>query len=430
MSIASLALVLVLAPGAGPDPSTLVARLGASRYAEREAAADALEALGRDALEALRAARADRDAEVQVRAEALLERIENGLLTRPTLVRLDVRDRPLSEVLREVGEQTGVALVLHGLAAEEPRVTLRAPEPLPFWKAMDKLGLVGLWGRDPQSGRPREARPVLHLAPRRDPAAPACDGGPFRVDLRGLYGGRGSYTLKLSVMAEPRLRIAPDGRPARLIEAVDDRGQTYTAAGDWRCDLQLPSMAGLGDAPSPQVSVLGRLTGPSRPGRTLKRLRGAVPVAVAARKLEPVVIPLNAPAKGAAKKLFSNDEYTAVVGALRDSPDGQSSILDLVVMPHKAPEPDPFPMRGRRRFDPRFYGIEQWLQEQVEVVDARGRPLNYGIPPRRFPDRDAMRVGLIIEPKDAAVPPAEVRYHDTIRTTTEVEFELTDIPLP
>src|SRR5690348_11567137 len=82
---------------AGPDPATLVERLGAPRYAEREEAAKALERSGAAAVPALRAARKARDPEVRARAAALLERIESGLMVRPTTVRLDYRDRPLNE---------------------------------------------------------------------------------------------------------------------------------------------------------------------------------------------------------------------------------------------------------------------------------------------------------------------------------------------
>ena len=57
------------------DPSALVGQLGAARYADREAAAGALERLGRAALPALRAARDHRDPEV--RSPGLRARAEN-----------------------------------------------------------------------------------------------------------------------------------------------------------------------------------------------------------------------------------------------------------------------------------------------------------------------------------------------------------------
>src|SRR5436305_12388948 len=130
-----LLLALALSPEAGPDaePAALVERLGSARYADRERAARDLEARGRAALPALRAARGARDPEVRARAAALVERIESGLLTRPTLVRLDYRDRPLADVARDLSEQTGmtVAYATDLNPDSARRVTLREPDPLP-----------------------------------------------------------------------------------------------------------------------------------------------------------------------------------------------------------------------------------------------------------------------------------------------------------
>src|SRR4051812_47892529 len=113
MTVANLLLAVAMglgpttpAPGLGPD--ALIARLGSPRYADREAATAALRRLGPAALPALRSARSARDAEVRARAAALLERVESELMVRPTLVRLDYRDRPLAEVVKDLGRQTGI----------------------------------------------------------------------------------------------------------------------------------------------------------------------------------------------------------------------------------------------------------------------------------------------------------------------------------
>src|SRR4051812_11580173 len=102
---AFLAFAVLTAQVPASDPSALVAQLGSARYARREAAASALEKLGRQALPALRSARDVKDPEIRSRASALITRIEGGLLTKPTLVTLDYRDRPLGEVIRSIGDQ-------------------------------------------------------------------------------------------------------------------------------------------------------------------------------------------------------------------------------------------------------------------------------------------------------------------------------------
>ena len=68
------------------------------------------------------------------------------LLTQPTLVTLNFQDRPLPDVLKAIGDQSGVRL--NPLPETDPsltnrRVTLQSPGPLPFWKAIDRLCEAG-----------------------------------------------------------------------------------------------------------------------------------------------------------------------------------------------------------------------------------------------------------------------------------------------
>jgi hypothetical protein len=92
---ANLALIVLIGQVPSAESAVLVDRLGSPRYAEREAAADDLERLGRQAIPALRAARDARDLEIRTRALALVNKIEGALLTQPTLVTLDFEDQPL-----------------------------------------------------------------------------------------------------------------------------------------------------------------------------------------------------------------------------------------------------------------------------------------------------------------------------------------------
>src|SRR5262249_30564213 len=129
-------------PGRAPDPAALVERLGAPRYAEREAAAAALERAGAAAVPALRAGRRARDPEVRARAAALLERVESALMVRPTAVRLDYRDRPLTDVVADLATQCGMPVLLDPENAQEwsrRRVSLREDGPVTFWRALDRL---------------------------------------------------------------------------------------------------------------------------------------------------------------------------------------------------------------------------------------------------------------------------------------------------
>src|SRR5207248_175865 len=133
----------------------------------------------------------------------LLERIEGRMLTQPTLVRLEIDDRPLAEAVRALADQVGAPLALGGDdAAEEGarRITARAAEPIPFWRALDRLGLTGGWGLEYRPAPFREDRTAPFPVLRRDiPTIRICDRGPFRVVLRGPGEGGGRPARDLIV---------------------------------------------------------------------------------------------------------------------------------------------------------------------------------------------------------------------------------------
>src|SRR5690348_1215963 len=91
--------LLTMALAISPDAAALVARLGSGTFAERAESARRLEAMGRAALPALEAALRSPDAEVRSRVLSVWERIQRGLMARPTMIRLEGGGRPLTEVL-------------------------------------------------------------------------------------------------------------------------------------------------------------------------------------------------------------------------------------------------------------------------------------------------------------------------------------------
>ncbi len=96
-------------------------------YAEREAASEALERLGRSALPVLRAARDSRDLEIRNRAHDLIQKIEGALLTQPSKVKLDFENKPLVEVMRSLSQQTGFKVALY--PGESSQVEVPAGDP-------------------------------------------------------------------------------------------------------------------------------------------------------------------------------------------------------------------------------------------------------------------------------------------------------------
>ena len=119
-------LTIVLASAYADDPSdavTLIGRLGAESFDDRVAAYKALERLGGEALPALRAAADTSDMRVRSRVRALIEsigrQVEADRFARPTMIRLDFRNRPLGEVVDALNDRYDLGLSLR--LGPEPR---------------------------------------------------------------------------------------------------------------------------------------------------------------------------------------------------------------------------------------------------------------------------------------------------------------------
>jgi hypothetical protein len=134
------------APAVSADASLarLIAQLGSDRYEEREVATRDLDALGSAALEALRRATTDDDAEVRRRARGLIATIEKRLeaarLLAPRKVHLVYKDTPVAEAVADLARKTGYAIQLQAAtgAVQGRKITLDTGE-VPFWQAFEQF---------------------------------------------------------------------------------------------------------------------------------------------------------------------------------------------------------------------------------------------------------------------------------------------------
>jgi hypothetical protein len=461
MFVAKLAALVLLAQqsASAVDPAVLVARLGASRYAERQAAAVELERLGARALPALLSARAVKDPEIRSRASALIARIEGALLTQPTLVTLDFDNRPLAEIVKTLGDRCGIKLLVYPDLApgnSDHHVTLREPGPVPFWKAMDRLCDAGhlQYNLGGMHGNPLSRETVFPLfRGGARPTTPTMDTGPFRVSLVSLHyqrdvtftqvgpqpipnraglrrlaeppvrpGGPGhtlteQFFVQIQVAAEPRLSVSQHG-PLKFVEAVDDRGQSLLPdAQDQGIVQRFSGYFGLTAGSS--LHLQAPLLRPENPGRTVKSLRGVLPVLVATRKPGPLVIPLN----GAAGKSFRNDEVSIAVDDVKTNAMTRQTSIELTVRHTANPERQDIaaPPNGMD------FGAHRpdTHQQQIDVLDAQGR----AIPWYHSNDGEGARMILTLAAHDAGAP-AEIRYYAMARATSDVRFIFHNVPLP
>ena len=273
-------------------PAALVAELGSSRYAGREAAAQALERLGNAALPALRSARHSPDAEVRARAAMLVQKIECAQLTQPTRFRLDFHDAPLPEITKSLSLQSGFRIELYPPQQmskwRQQRVSLAASGAIDFWTAIDRLcDLAGLQYNPRMHASVGSGEPIFSLTDGMSRTiTPTSDHGPFRISLTELdyqrhlsyapsrahaavpppprpVGNRPDpgedaaalrlnpittvqFSAQLLVAAEPRLTLS-HLRPVKIVEAVDDLGNSLVPASRcWRDARPLLELHGRG----------------------------------------------------------------------------------------------------------------------------------------------------------------------------------------
>ena len=430
---ASLAMLLLVGQAPSSSPKALVERLGSPRFAERERATEALARLGADALPALRAARDAKDPEVRARAAALVEKTEARLLTQPTLVTLDLKDRPLTEAVEAIGDQAGIKLALtpEGSPAWRARVNLQEPAPLPFWKALDRLCVAGnLQYNLGMQGSSRNREPLLTLfAGNVASAGPTSDFGPFRVQLMNLHFQRDvtfaagprpteQFFIQMQVAAEPRLSVSQGG-PIQILEALDDRGQSLMLPVGGTSMTRHSGYFGMSSGAVVQMQA--HLKRPEQPGATIRKLRGSVPIAVATRKPGPLVVPL----AGASGKSFRNDQVSLSIQEVRANLNANQTIVDLVVRPQGGPGAATHAL-GARGGDFSLPRQDQH-QQQIEVIDAKGQTIPWY--PTSF-DAEGARIVLTVTPPDGVAVPTELRYYSLARAATEVQFEFADVMMP
>lgn len=166
-----------------PDASRidrLISQLGSTKFAEREEASKALDAIGAPALPALKTGANSPDLEVKRRSGTLVKKIETRLETErllaATRVRLNVRDATVPEALQALANASGHTLVLQGPPASYSgrRVTLNAGDTT-FWQVLDALCRQGeLSEAAPAAGAPVQVANLTEMmlleALRREPA--------------------------------------------------------------------------------------------------------------------------------------------------------------------------------------------------------------------------------------------------------------------
>lgn len=450
------------------DPARLVTRLGSQKYAERQAAAEALERLGRAALPALRDARESRDLEVRTRTTSLLRKIEGAVLIQPTLLNLDFKNATLEDVINSLSRQSGFEIsVLNNGAArlKTQRLTLQAEGPVSFWKGIDLLcdaaqlqpnpGMIGV-----AAGR---APTFALIAASPLPVLPGWDHGPFRIHLTRLHSERDvsfgaaaprrpspaarrpavpgqagelpepsskpvpilnvQFNFQIRISAEPRLSMMQSGN-VQILEAIDDAGNSLVqpaTAAQPRQHISSRIARHYGGTSGQQLQLVVPLTRPDSPGGSVKVLKGLVPILVASRRPEPLVIPI-ADAMG---KSFENRETAVAIHAIRKNPNQTQTTIDLTIrsVEDSVPVFHADPDDPEDSFEPRI----DVPQHQIDVIDTQGRLLPWF---QTSHNPEVSKMSMTLNQFTPGSDPKEIRIYALTKAVTNVPFEFRDILMP
>src|SRR5262245_2252650 len=490
----ALALAVAVPPSRAEektDPAQvarLVAQLGSAEYAHREEAMRALDALGPAALEALRRAAKGDDAEVRLRAGALVRDIERraeaARFLEPQRLRLVYQDTPLAAAVADFTRKTGLPLKLAPGKVKEAgrRVTLDSGE-VTLWEAYDqfcrKAGLVDATPKTTFSAAggtatvstsviivngnmrvipsdilrpetPEKEEPLL-LADGTPVALPTHDAGALRLValppdtvLTVPEKEEGEVVLGLEASVEPRLRWQK-AVGLRIDRAVDDQGQGLKARGG--AVGKPPSARGnaamfvngvpvyaddeSAEKPVRQAAVL--LRPGDRPAKMLKELSGTLVVLVQVPPQELAAV--DNVLRAAGKPVAGAGGSSLKVLEIAREDDGEVRLRLLVDSPPRGlDDKSALPSNLVMMVNGRTVGAgndEPLSALNFALLDDRGRPFQ-AVKAVNTGKRSgtARELELSYQPEGGAGPPARFVYTGRRSVLLDVPFTLKDVPLP
>lgn len=276
--------------------SVLVGKLHSPDYRTREAAGKALESRGIDALPELRKALdTSPPAEARKRLSTLVEKLERLQTLSPKRLTLKMTDKPVAEVIREIARLTGYPLQFQGGKNVSLTVDM---EKATFWEVIDYVstlagltmyhnegqGLMlyqneGYWpfvfyqGPFKVTANNFNYNKTVNFGPvQRNPAA--------NQQLRSE-----SLTFSMTLHSEPKLPLMSVGQ-IRLLEAIDDLGNSMKPEGPTH-EAMYPSYNGYRTY---QYGASVNLLWPSKEAKSVRRLRGVIPVTLLGEQKPEVVV--------------------------------------------------------------------------------------------------------------------------------------------
>ncbi len=357
----------------------LIARLNSGAYRDREAATRELDALGADALAALRRAAASADPETRHRAAELVERIGDRLtsarILTPSTCEFKYENKPLADAVNDFARRTGATITL----SPDPgkfrgrTITAATSGPIPFWDAVElfcrKAGLHEWDGFSHLENQPNTPQPAsgvfmqlqgqvivrrgvrtfvptptgIVLRDGSGTTLPCCRSGAVRVrippvgtPIDGLVAAADEVIVPLQFSAEAKLQCQ-GAVDVRIDRAVDDRGRSLVCAPAIRqasSDDDVIFMNINGAAMVSNTSQGGpvgvRVRRGDRPGTRLTELAGSIAARV--RFAEPLAV-VETPLKAVGQSVRGNAGVVVRVTAATRAKNGDVTVGVEVHLP-------------------------------------------------------------------------------------------------
>jgi hypothetical protein len=413
--------------------SQLIEQLASKDFHVRQNATRAITALGPTALPALQKARAHPDAEVRRRLEEIIVPIERAIALTPKLVTLHADKKIIKDVIADLAKASGYKIAIQegqGTAAPTKTSYTFHFDKVLFWEVFDKIceesGLILQ-----QNG----TDDTLRLTFQNSYVPFRCYNGSFKVIATGFnyhrsnnfgqfprnpgfQGNQGweNLQLNLSVGVEPRLPLIKLGQ-ARVTVAEDDEKHSLTVGdgnwnGWWWGGRQ---WWGGGNQRIFFMATNVSLMSASRTAKTVKIVKGFVPVTLLAETKPVVVTDKIQSAKGKKIKVgsatFNIEDVTVAAN---------KQITIKVQFSEESKDND---------YD---YSRIQSIQQRLEFQDEKGNKIPCNVNFQNFQSPTSAEFTVNSQPgsNNKAGVPTKLVFHHWILMEHEVPFEFHDLPLP
>jgi hypothetical protein len=423
----------------GPSVEQLIEQLSSKDYQVREKACKAIAGLGKEALPALIKARANRDPEVRRRLDEVIPPLERAVALSPRLVTLHMTNKPVGDVINELNKQTGYKILTW--PDQQPNVTPVKDkvvysfhfDKLPFWLAMDKIcdatGMTlqqNYWGWGGGDDALRLYRQDVYVPF-------VCYSGPFKVIATSFNYSRNNnfgqlpknpgaaanqanefLNVTLQIATEPRMPLLRVGQ-VKLAVAEDDEGHSMLPRTDVNPNNPFGRMYFGGYYRGFMQQTQAALVWPSKTSRTVKLLKGAIPVTLLADQTRTVVTDKILASKG---KKYKVGDATFQIEDITEMPGKQYQIKINVTETSKEAQHD--------------YSRIQSVGQRLELQDDKGNKIAAYANATNFMSPSNAQFTIMTQQVGGAKtgPPAKLVYSSWILMDHEVAFEFKNLPLP